>query len=411
MPGLDPLPMDDAGLDVPHIMQIFRECVKKAKDVEITDGVAIGHFSFGKFAMWRDLMDNSEALNKSDLVSHLISAGGKFNDGVEVFPPNEVAKHLKPGELFCPVSADSSQLTAVLYSSLGKSFVLYGPPGTGKSQTITNMIAHNLAIGRRVLFVSEKKAALDVVHKRLKEVGLEPFCLELHSNKGDKSSVMQQFASSLEISRTSTSQEWQRSAEQIGTLRDELAGYVEALHHRYPNRLTAYDCFARAMEKGEPKHQDLIMTDCLTQTWEEKEEQRNALRTLITEIENVPDRSALQKIPRLKEPSWSVPFERELKSSAERLSLAAHRALETYNAVKDDFSLPAETDRETLLRAAALLKVFREEKRALADIGDASMTPERLKTMMEEAAARQKETDTERTRTRHRPWSIMSRAG
>ncbi len=393
VPGLDPLPLDDAGLDVPHIMQIFRECVKKAKDVEIINSAAIGHFAFGKFAMWRDLMENSEALHRSELVNHLISAGGKFNDGIDVFPPDEIAKHLKPGELYCPVSADSSQLTAVLYSALGKSFVLYGPPGTGKSQTITNMIAHNLAIGRRVLFVSEKKAALDVVHKRLKEVGLEPFCLELHSNKGDKSSVMQQFASSLELSKSSTSQEWQRSAEQICALRDELAGYVEALHHRYPNRLTAYDCFARAMEEGEPKYQELVTADCLIQTWEEKEEQRNALRTLITEIENVPDRTALQKIPRLKEPSWSVPFERALKSSAETLSIAAHKVQETYAAIKDSFSLPDETDRDTLAHAVELLKVFKEEKRALANLGDASMTPEQLKAMMGEAAARQKVVD------------------
>lgn len=393
IPGLDPLPLDDTGLDVQHIMQIFRECVKKAKDVEIVNSAAIGHFAFGKFAMWRDLMENSEALRKSELVNHLISAGGKFNDGIEVFSPNEIAKHLKPGELYCPVSADSSQLTAVLYSSLGKSFVLYGPPGTGKSQTITNMIAHNLAIGRRVLFVSEKKAALDVVHKRLKEVGLEPFCLELHSNKGDKTSVMQQFASSLEISKTSTSQEWQHSAEQICALRDELAGYVDALHHRYPNRLTAYDCFARAMEEGEPKFQELVTADCLTQTWEEKEAQRDALRTLITEIENVPDRSALLKIPRLKESSWSMPYERSLKGAAENLSLVSHRVIEAYEAIKGNFSLLDETDRDTLAHAVELLKVFKEEKRALANVGDASMTPEQLKAMMGEAAAHQKAVD------------------
>ena len=130
-----------------------------------------------------------------------------------------------------------AQLTAVLYSQLGKSFVLYGPPGTGKSQTITNMVAHNLALGRRVLFVSEKKAALDVVHKRLKEVGLEPFCLELHSNKGDKGSVMAQFESSLAVTRDKSADEWLQSAKQMADVRDELAGYVNALHHVYPNRL------------------------------------------------------------------------------------------------------------------------------------------------------------------------------
>ncbi|MDV5296325.1 DEAD/DEAH box helicase family protein [Klebsiella michiganensis] len=56
-------------------------------------------------------------------------------------------------------------------------------PGTGKSQTIANMIAHNLALGRRVLFVAEKKAALDVVYRRLEAQGLGEFCLELHSAK------------------------------------------------------------------------------------------------------------------------------------------------------------------------------------------------------------------------------------
>ena len=388
VPGLDPLPLDDAGLDVPHILQIFRECLKRAADLEVVEGAAIGHFSFGKFAMWRDLMEHHDILEQNPLVNHLINAGGRFNDGVEVFDPKEIAGHLKPDELYCPVSADSSQLTAVLYSQLGKSFVLYGPPGTGKSQTITNMIAHNLALGRRVLFVSEKKAALDVVHKRLKEVGLEPFCLELHSNKGDKGSVMAQFESALAVTKDKSADEWKQSAARIAEVRDELAGYVNALHHIYPNRLSAYDCFSKALLEGEPKFQELITADTLTQTWEQKEEQKNALKALIVEIRNTTP-EALKAIPRLKDASWSIQYERNLKGAAEKLRDAAKDLCAAYGTVAAQFSLPENVADGEISRATELLKVMKAEKKALSNLGSGDVTPEKLKEMLAEAEKRE----------------------
>jgi hypothetical protein len=79
----------------------------------------------------------------------------------------------------------------------GRDLVLEGPPGTGKSQTITNLIAHSLAKGKSVLFVSEKMAALEVVHNRLNKIGLGPFCLELHSAKAKKAEVLQQLQQAL----------------------------------------------------------------------------------------------------------------------------------------------------------------------------------------------------------------------
>ena len=388
VPGLDPLPLDDAGLDVPHILQIFRECLKRAADLEVVEGAALGHFSFGKFAMWRDLMEHHDVLEQHPLVGHLINAGGRFNDGIEVFSPKEIAAHLKPDEIFCPVSADSSQLTAVLYSQLGKSFVLYGPPGTGKSQTITNMIAHNLALGRRVLFVSEKKAALDVVHKRLKEVGLEPFCLELHSNKGDRGSVMAQFESALAVTRDKSAEEWQQSASKIAEVRDDLAGYVNALHHVYPNRLSAYDCFSRSLLQGEPKYQELITADTLTQTWEQKEEQKNALKSLIIEIRNTTPQ-ALAAIPRLKEASWSVHYERDLKLASEKLRDACAELRSAYADVADRFSFSATDDNAAIARSIELLKVVKAENKAFSNLGNGNLTPEQLKEMLNEAERRE----------------------
>ena len=74
-------------------------------------------------------------------------------------------------EFFNVVDADSSQLTAIDMARKGASFILQGPPGTGKSQTITNIIAECLSQGKKVLFVSEKLAALNVVFDKLKRQG------------------------------------------------------------------------------------------------------------------------------------------------------------------------------------------------------------------------------------------------
>ena len=100
-------------------------------------------------------------------------------------------------DMAVPMAADSSQMVAIAQAAAGQSFVLHGPPGTGKSQTITNMIANALYNGKSVLFVAEKMAALSVVQKRLAKIGLDPFCLELHSNKTNKSSVLSELNKSL----------------------------------------------------------------------------------------------------------------------------------------------------------------------------------------------------------------------
>ena len=248
--GLDPLPEDASGVDVQKVFAVFRDAVKGMEGWDVEEDAAIGNFSFGKFVMWKDLTARADQLSAHPFVSHLMKGGGDYDDGIEVFPPEEVSEHVKYGELFTPLSSDSSQLAAVLYSAMGKSFVLHGPPGTGKSQTITNLIAHNLALGRKVLFVSEKKAALDVVHRRLASVGLKPFCLELHSNKSGKTEVLAQFREALDYVDKGTPNEWQKTVDQISNYRGELDAVVAALHKRYPCGLTAYDCFASKIAGG-----------------------------------------------------------------------------------------------------------------------------------------------------------------
>lgn len=105
-------------------------------------------------------------------------------------------------ELHNVVDADSSQMDAIEMAKSGKSFVLQGPPGTGKSQTITNIIAECLCDGKKVLFVSEKLAALNVVYDKLKQVGFEDFVFSSIAIKQRKKKSLQIFVTSCERKNT-----------------------------------------------------------------------------------------------------------------------------------------------------------------------------------------------------------------
>ena len=139
------------------------------------DACAIGIYSFYKMSMYTDIMGN-----KGKVLS---------NNNIRILLGDESAKSLQTQEdqeIYPVVNCDSSQLGAIQMAANGKSFCLQGPPGSGKSQTITNIIASLLGQGKKVLFVSEKISALNVVFDNLRRVKLSDFAIELHSNKANK---------------------------------------------------------------------------------------------------------------------------------------------------------------------------------------------------------------------------------
>ncbi len=145
------------------------------------------------------------------------------------------------------VDADSTQMAAVASALAGRSFVLQGPPGTGKSQTITNLIAAAVAAGKTVLFVSEKMAALEVVYRRLRQVGLGDFCLELHSHKSNKKEVLESLGRTLERAERHNAAGFSDRSLELGRLRDELNVYATALHRARPLGLTFYQASSRLL--------------------------------------------------------------------------------------------------------------------------------------------------------------------
>lgn len=234
------LPRDDSGLDISGIWKRVRAAIKEIRGWEVSEDVVLSMFSFAKYLMWKDLAERTDDLRKSPVVAHLIDTPREPYQSTVPFPDvRRLDVDYTPQQVFCPLPADSSQLSAVMAAARGKDFVLIGPPGTGKSQTIANLIAQCLAEDKRVLFVAEKIAALDVVYRRLREVGLGEFCLELHSNKTRKLDVLAQLQKSWE-SRGEDAVDWGAKAQQLSRVREQLSTYVERLHYRHHNGLTVF---------------------------------------------------------------------------------------------------------------------------------------------------------------------------
>lgn len=242
------LPKDEHGLDIHGIWRQVSQAIVNIQGWEVSEEVVISTFSFAKYLMWKDLVDRTEQLKHNPVVRHLIETPRDPYPSSISFPdPRTLDQKHGPEETFCPLPADSSQLSAVMASAKGKDFVLIGPPGTGKSQTIANLIAQCLAEKKTVLFVSEKIAALDVVYRRLRDVGLGDFCLELHSSKARKLDVIQQLGRSWNSKGQVDADEWRREAYKLKALRDQLNGFVKQLHSKRHNGLTAYRAIGQVL--------------------------------------------------------------------------------------------------------------------------------------------------------------------
>ncbi|MEM6673112.1 MAG: DUF4011 domain-containing protein [Planctomycetota bacterium] len=260
VPGLEPLPMDDDGVDVALVFRIVQEAIKDEDDWEVAQEAQIGLYSFSKFLLWRDLRDRSDVLRQNALVAHLLDRPNEpFESDVESPDPATLDRTVRPSDVFAPLSYDSTQLSAILAATRGRTMVLEGPPGTGKSQTITNLIAHAIACEERVLFVSEKMAALDVVYRRLRGLGLGPACLELHSNKASKKGVLAQFQEALEDGRVrgARRRDWEAIAADVEATRERLNRHVDALHEPRQTGESIHEVVSKLGREGRRGANDL----------------------------------------------------------------------------------------------------------------------------------------------------------
>jgi len=288
--GLSHLSRDDSGIDVRAAWQAFRKAVADVKGWEVREDIYLGNFSFTKYLMWKDLRSRLEDLKKNRVVAHLIDTPNQpYAGAAGMRTRHELDRDFEPHQLITPLICDSSQLQAIADADEGRDMVLDGPPGTGKSQTISNAIAHFLGQGKTVLFVSEKIAALNVVHDRLLKLGLGPFCLELHSAKAQKSEVVSELHNTLNLGQVNSAHEWESRATQLSARRQELNDFVRLLHQEHPNGLTIYQAAGTRILNSEWLPATFLWTDADTHDHVALDDLRELMNRICSLAEHFPN--------------------------------------------------------------------------------------------------------------------------
>lgn len=228
---LSELPDLTSDLDVEQVFHDVADSVSGFERWRLTQDVVLGQFSFQKFLMFRDLEDYADRFRDKGIIRAICM---EEDEERRIGLPPEIGdadldEEMSPWETVQIRDSDSSQQRAMLAVRRGQNLVIEGPPGTGKSQTISNIIADQLAEGRKVLFVSEKMAALEVVKARLDASDLGAFCLELHSNKTQKTAFVGELREALNYSGD-VSGDHQQELRRLEKLAEELRTYVEELH-------------------------------------------------------------------------------------------------------------------------------------------------------------------------------------
>lgn len=228
-----PLPCINAdGLDLSNYFAEVAKSISARDDWAITNLLNLALFNFSGLGLYEDL--DPHVVTKSLLVRQLLAAeisAEELPPEIDVVAEDQHVDHPDIAKRV-PVlitQADASQFAGIADVMSGRSMVIEGPPGTGKSQTITNIIANALSVGKRVLFVAEKKVALDVVYNRLAEAGLKPYCLRIESDKTNKKDVYEELAQRLQLGKPESPRR-DLVIDDFQNLRTQLNNFTELLN-------------------------------------------------------------------------------------------------------------------------------------------------------------------------------------
>jgi very-short-patch-repair endonuclease len=231
-------------LDIKGLCEKIQRTMADARGFEIGLRVILGNFAFQKMAMVKDLQERANELSVHDVIAAIAGdSNAKSAMNAEQSDPDPKEFDLiPPDNEFLVLDADSSQQRAIAAVMANQSRVIHGPPGTGKSQTITNLIATLAAKGRCVLFVTEKKAAREVVKRRLDDVGIGHLAIDLHGADLSPKKVMQQVAHSLDVLRSAVPVSCEQIHAQLVNRRARLNSHVARMHCRHqPTNKSVYE--------------------------------------------------------------------------------------------------------------------------------------------------------------------------
>ncbi|MBW7455986.1 DUF4011 domain-containing protein, partial [Paenibacillus sepulcri] len=307
---------EEEGLDVQAYFSAVKQAVSGQQRWKVDiEAISVGFFSFGKFLMYRDLDAANWPENSSPeghpIISALLEDG--FREQPSLIGDDEpIDRYFKLMEAHHIMDADSSQIMAILDANQGRNMVIQGPPGTGKSQTITNLIAEAIGAGKKVLFVSEKMAALEVVKRRLDAAGLGVACLELHSHKTNKKTLLSELAATLDLGKPNYQEDGNLTL--LEDLRTRLNDYSNAINTPVgQSRVTPYQALGRLAEY-QLANKDITLPKVLMpnmETW--TAEQFTKRQALVEELQKLMESMGLPAL----HPFWGsgikvvLPFEIE----------------------------------------------------------------------------------------------------
>ncbi|MFB4274074.1 AAA domain-containing protein [Nonomuraea sp. MTCD27] len=206
---------------------------------DIEDRLVIGTFTYSKLPMVRDMQAAGDLLADSDVVAAI--AGDPGAQELLSGDRGDALALDSPQDDYSVLDADSSQRSAIAAVLSGRSLVVHGPPGTGKSQTIANLIAALVAKGRKVLFVAEKRAAIDAVLSRLKGADLGDLVLDIHEGTRDRLRIARDLGDTLDLAQTVTEGPEQELDRRLVDRQRRLSRHVAGLHEPHePWGLSAF---------------------------------------------------------------------------------------------------------------------------------------------------------------------------
>jgi very-short-patch-repair endonuclease len=245
----------DGVIDEPwDLEETYKWIVERASRVPglaVEPRLVLANFAYAKLPMVRNLEQSFDELVAHDMIA-AIAGDEDARAAVRSAQPSPEAI-LSPdatplADEFLILDADSSQNWAINAVLAGESLIIRGPPGTGKSQTISNLIASLIARNKRVLFVAEKRAAIDAVLKRVRGQGLGDLVLDLHGGVGSRRAFAHTIGAALDASRVAPRVDGETERRKVEKRRDELNGYVRALHEpRPPWNVSLYELRAELL--------------------------------------------------------------------------------------------------------------------------------------------------------------------
>ena len=239
---LEALTHTSGGFDPYPVYAALTKACAEVPEFEITPRIVLGTFSYAKLPMVADLAAQGDALADHDVIAAMAGDPTALRSVRHELPSRPADSIPDPAQGLLVLDADSSQQEAIEAARSGAHLVIHGPPGTGKSQTIANLVAALAADGKRILFVAEKRAAIDAVVGRLDRVGLADLVLDLHDGARGRRRIATELAEALPGRANRPADPPSRDVDRLRAAASTLREHRDAMHEsRHPWGVSVHD--------------------------------------------------------------------------------------------------------------------------------------------------------------------------